>query len=286
VTEAQLIQAIRNGIIEPQPKTVSNASISTWIADAVRALGLEIKGRDSRYFEKSALLSSYTNVFARPSDCQTILRVWDIRTRAKAITGATNASPIVITAVGHGLSTDDIVFIAGVLGNTAANGTWKITVVSDDSFSLTGSAGLGEGYDYTSGGLVAKWPGSGDDQHIPLAQIPPSHSSLDDDSRWFVRSKQIVVDDIGFENDLLLEHTYSPSSIDDIPEEYHAGLVAWPVMNLIRIPKPEDSNYEDVLKQRQYYAAEWKRVLGAIQGITMATHLNHQLPKTGGIGAL
>jgi hypothetical protein len=65
------------------------------------------------------------------------------------ITGATNASPIVITSAGHGLSTGDRVTIAGVGGNDAANGTFIITKVDADSFSLDGSTGDGA---YTTGG--------------------------------------------------------------------------------------------------------------------------------------
>jgi hypothetical protein len=66
-----------------------------------------------------------------------------------AVTGATNASPIVATSVSHGLQTGDRVTVAGVLGNTAANGTFTITRLSADTFSLDGSTGNGA---YTSGG--------------------------------------------------------------------------------------------------------------------------------------
>lgn len=65
------------------------------------------------------------------------------------ITGATNASPIVITCAAHGLTTGTLVTISGVLGNTAANGTFTATVVNANSFSLDGSTGNGA---YTSGG--------------------------------------------------------------------------------------------------------------------------------------
>lgn len=68
-----------------------------------------------------------------------------------AVTGATNASPIVVTTATHGLSTGNYVSITGVLGNTAANGTWVITVLSGTTFSLVGSAGNAA---YTSGGIV------------------------------------------------------------------------------------------------------------------------------------
>ena len=46
------------------------------------------------------------------------------------VTGATNASNIVITSNNHGLVTGQRVFITGVNGNTAANGTWTVIVLS------------------------------------------------------------------------------------------------------------------------------------------------------------
>lgn len=52
------------------------------------------------------------------------------------ITGATNANPIVVTSVAHGRITGDLVTITGVVGNTAANGTWVITKLSADTFSI------------------------------------------------------------------------------------------------------------------------------------------------------
>jgi hypothetical protein len=75
------------------------------------------------------------------------------------ITGATNATPIVITtSAAHGLVSDKIVCITGVTGNTAANGIWKITVLSPTTFliknpiSLQSTVGNGA---YVSGGAVS-----------------------------------------------------------------------------------------------------------------------------------
>ncbi len=66
------------------------------------------------------------------------------------ITGATNAGPIVITtSTTHGLATGAKVQISGVAGNTAANGTFTITVVDTTHFSLNGSTGNAA---YTGGG--------------------------------------------------------------------------------------------------------------------------------------
>lgn len=70
------------------------------------------------------------------------------------ITGATNATPIVITVAGiHGLyNGQEGVVITGVGGNTAANGTWTITRLTAATFSLNTSVGNGA---YTAGGAIA-----------------------------------------------------------------------------------------------------------------------------------
>lgn len=66
------------------------------------------------------------------------------------ITGATNATPIVVTSAGHGLTVGTRVTISGVLGNTGANGTFVVSAVTSNTFTLTSSVGNGA---YTSGGL-------------------------------------------------------------------------------------------------------------------------------------
>src|SRR5206468_11152963 len=60
------------------------------------------------------------------------------------IVGASFSSPITITtAVNHGLASGDVVSIADVLGNTAANGTWTISVTGLNTFTLNGTSGNG-----------------------------------------------------------------------------------------------------------------------------------------------
>lgn len=75
----------------------------------------------------------------------------------KAITGATNATPIVITATAHGFTNGDIVSVEGVGGNLAANGLWKIAGVAANTFQLTdpitGGNAVGSAA-YTSGGYA------------------------------------------------------------------------------------------------------------------------------------
>lgn len=71
-----------------------------------------------------------------------------------AASAMTNASPIVVTLTGHGLSTGDFVNITNALGNTAANGPWQITRIDADTFSLNNSTGNGT---YTaSSGTVSR----------------------------------------------------------------------------------------------------------------------------------
>lgn len=79
-------------------------------------------------------------------------------TAIKAITGATNATPIVVTATAHGFTNGDVVVVMNVGGNTAANNIWKIKNVATNTFELasvldgtTNSVGNGA---YTSGGVA------------------------------------------------------------------------------------------------------------------------------------
>ncbi|MHB9119827.1 MAG: hypothetical protein ACYC2R_16385 [Burkholderiales bacterium] len=68
---------------------------------------------------------------------------------AGAVKNASDADPIVITSPSHGLQTGDRVIIAGVSGNTNANGTFPASVIDANTFSIpvagngtfTGSAG-------------------------------------------------------------------------------------------------------------------------------------------------
>jgi hypothetical protein len=75
----------------------------------------------------------------------------------KAITGATNATPIVVTATSHGFTNGDLVFIDAVAGNLAANGLWKIANQAANTFELTNPVSGGNAVGsaaYTSGGYA------------------------------------------------------------------------------------------------------------------------------------
>jgi len=75
-----------------------------------------------------------------------VTNVGGVVTGTKTINAATNASPIEITTItNHGYITGDIVQIIGNTVNTAANGAWVITYVSDTKFTLDNSVGNGVG---------------------------------------------------------------------------------------------------------------------------------------------
>lgn len=89
----------------------------------------------------------------------------------RTVSGATNASPIVITtSTSHLFASGDTVVVADVGGNTAANGTWTITVTGPSTFSLDGSTGNGA---YTSGGTAT------DVSLTPQFTIPSDGDDLD-----------------------------------------------------------------------------------------------------------
>lgn len=88
------------------------------------------------------------NVGAYP-DLQAVL--WAEVNRKFAITGATNAAPIVLTATAHGFAVDESVYAESVGGNTAANGEWLVDAPTTNALTLLGSTGNAA---YTSGGLL------------------------------------------------------------------------------------------------------------------------------------
>lgn len=100
--------------------------------------------------------------FTRPSDTTTYTIGDSVAPVTVAITAASNAAPMVLTAASHGLSTGDRVTIAAVGGNTNANGTWVVTVLTSSTFKISTEAGyltstfVAGNSAYTSGGTIQK----------------------------------------------------------------------------------------------------------------------------------
>ena len=246
--QAQITKWTRRGIREPVPVHVDDVEIVNMTLQGVLSLGNQISENDSSFYNKRVSIASNTHVFTKPSDNQSILRIWDLKTNAGTVTAASNASPIVITIASHGFSDDAIVFGHSVGGNTAANGTFKITKIGDDSFSLDDSTGNAA---WTSGGKFYLDPSNPPEITKKLLK----DANLRDRRKWYPRSNEIVVDDKAFSDDIIVDYIARPSAITDIPSEYHMGLVAFNVINLIRIPDradPEERKiYADMIAQKQ-----------------------------------
>ncbi len=73
--------------------------------------------------------------------------------KPKAVTDASNTTPIVITSAAHGFSNGATVIVREVGGNTAARGEWTITYIDANTFSLDGSVGNAA---YSSGGICGR----------------------------------------------------------------------------------------------------------------------------------
>ena len=92
------------------------------------------------------------------------------------ITNATNATPIVLTtSINHGIVADSWVHVSQVVGNTAANGPWRVASVTSNTITLLGSVGNAN---YISGGTVQAF----DSRDFSLEgtimqQVPDTNSS-------------------------------------------------------------------------------------------------------------
>lgn len=271
---------VRQAIREPSPRFVSDSDIEAATIRACKVLGLMIKKKDTDFMKVRASLTSTTHVFTWPTNARTINRVWDMGTSAITITGASSASPIVITAASHGFSDDDIVIVHDVGGNTAANGTFKITYIGANSFSLDGSTYNAA---YTSGGKVFAVTGN---DWTPMDKISLDESTMQADDRFFMRGRAIVVDYPEFTNDLVVDYTKIAAELTDIDDEYHDALVSWDVINLIRIPDQEAKDYGDKVETKAFHTDIWKSMTSALQETLETDTVPYNIPETwhGGYG--
>jgi hypothetical protein len=90
----------------------------------------------------------------------------------QSITAATNASPSVVTIVGHGYVNGDTALIAGATGNTAINGYRIVQNTTADTFTLTDMDGVainGNGV-YAGSGTATRYYGGGLFQTIAIGE--------------------------------------------------------------------------------------------------------------------
>jgi len=144
------------------PYFTGNNTTFTWMPSYLSELTGGVGSTELRMLDDTGTPDNYHSYIHAPPptlvELFTMLNaaVGDMSARADLsgqVSGATNATPIVITAsTASGLSSGDEVVISGVGGNTAANGTFFITALTTTTFSLDGSVGNGG---YIGGGTWA-----------------------------------------------------------------------------------------------------------------------------------
>jgi hypothetical protein len=137
-------------IPRPTSFSASSGSTSVVVTFAVQS------GMTPLQFRTTDLLGSANS---GPHQTGTLSTVWSAAKGFEAsiltgiaITGATNASPIVLTtAVPHGIPAGTVIQIVDVGGNTAANGNYGVSSVTSTTITLNNTAGNGA---FTSGGFI------------------------------------------------------------------------------------------------------------------------------------
>lgn len=272
--QAAITAAVRRGIREPLVRTVSDSQIEAVTLRGVLVVGMEIKRVDPSFFYTRKVLTSNTHIFPYPSNCTTVLKVWDLKTNAIVITGAADngAGLVRITSVDHGLASNDIVPITDVLGTTEANDTWKITVITDDTFDLVGSVFANA---YVSGGLAYKEP----HRFYEINKVNLDEATNKDSEQWYPRSRNVVIDNPDYTDDILLNYDSAPDAITDIPAEYHEYLVSFGVVDLMRIPTPDNPEYSDKVSSLGYHHRMIDRITDQINATLKASSEPEHFPE-------
>ena len=254
--QTAITAAVRIGIKEPNARRVSDTAIVAVTLRAARLLGLKIKEKDPSYYNERKSISSYSNVFSFPTGCKKVNKVWDYAGTVISITGAAdNGSGLIrTTAADHGFSDEAIITIHDVLGCTEANGTWQLEEVDDDNFDLLGSTFVNA---WTAGGKIFQEKTG----MIEINKTNLSEQTGSSPNQWYLRTRQIVVDDVSFTNDIVIDYEGSAAAITDIPDEYHEFLPSWVIVNLIEIPKPDASNYAEKLRVKNLHESIIQLVL-------------------------
>ncbi len=255
---ATVTKLIRKGIREPSVRKVSAADVTQVISDGINLFGLILAGKFPEYFTKRvSIASTEGNIFFDfPSDLKSILRVWDMDANAKTITDASDSTVVNIESASHGFSTGDTVTIHDVAGTTEANGTWIITKVDSDNFTLNESVYASA---YSSGGKAFKE----DDDFDTIDRMPAAEQTgaNEDPYRYYTRNSKIVIDDLDFENDIIVSYRYLPSSLSDIPADFHFGLVAYGVVTLMVLPNDTDPKFKDYINSLNVHKTSYRIAL-------------------------
>jgi hypothetical protein len=143
----------------PFGTTPADTQEATRRIGVLQATGIAL--RDLDYLLRHQSASQSAAAFTSVQTSAVLQSVRDAVVKAIAVSALTTTSisdtaPIVVTTASpNGLATGAEVLIVGVTGNTAANGTFTITVTDANTFSLNGSTGNGawNGDGYVTGDL-------------------------------------------------------------------------------------------------------------------------------------
>lgn len=247
------------GIAQPRPTKADNTDVEASIGDAVNIIGQRLLAAEPEKFRKRVSITSYTNRFSIPTDCDRILRIWDLGDNALTVSGAADngSGAIRLTLFSaHGLADGDIVTVHDVGGCTEANGTWAVEdAPSTTTIDLEGSTFTNA---HTSGGKAFKE----DENFDPIVRMSSRESTGLNTYKWFLDGSYVVIDDPEYTNDIVMNYRYVLSStiataLEEIPAKFHFGIVAYGVLDLITIPEKTDAKFQRLIASQKRQAEQW-----------------------------
>lgn len=266
----EIERLIRRDIREVGAIRVGSDDITRVIADAVNLLGLKLVGANPTYFNVRKSLSSLTNIFALPSGIHEFSSVKDMAGNALSVSGAVDDGSggikITLDSV-HDWETGHIVTHHDIEGTTEANDTYTITVIDTLNYTLDGSTFANA---YVSGGKAFRET----DDFTKIVRKPIGELN-NYTEEYYTRNNNIVVDDVEFENDIIIEYVELPSTIDDIPERFHYGIVSFGVITLIVLPKFDTTHYPDKSAVKKFHAELWQTCMAAATGFDTGSESNN-----------
>lgn len=258
--QATITSEVRRWLQQVKAVTVSDTSIASMTLRGVNLLWLNLRQADPDFIRRRKSISSNTNVFPLPSDCMTVNHVWSMVDNASSVSDASNVGGEVnLQITDHPFEDDDTVLVHSVAGTTEANGTWNVSVQDDNNITLDDSEYANA---YTSGGKVFKELTSF--TRIRKRNSNQRRGTLSDE--YFIQGANIVVDKIDFSYDIIVDYEARPTTVGDIPEEYHEGLVSFVFMQYLPLYKrPKGAFDADILKSTvSFHTTVWKQTLDSI----------------------
>lgn len=213
---------------------------------------------------------------------------------AKVITGASQESPVVITAVAHGLEDEDEVKITGIIGMTELNGnTYKIKNKEDDTFELTDpdddSDIDGSAYtEYSSGGFARKiYTLAYDEDGLDIVYDLPSdfiHLNFTSDRSAVVKIEgtQIITN----VEELKIKYTYRLETVTQYSAKFRVALATRLAAEIGFSLTESVSKAEQILKKYQTITLPEAQSGDSQQGTpNEAIQDEWEIARLGGVGA-